>query len=637
MTDDLRSSMTLREFLATSGTLSAEDRLLIARQALVILEQNYAHLPLKAARYAVNPLQRLRLLIARLSRAGTVEAEWRFHAELLDIFGSLHDLHTRYALPQPFASAQAFLPFQIKEFVEAGTRHFVVAPTSDGSSVPGTLPAGAEVTSWNGVPIERAVDVFADRLPGANPAARHARALGFAGPPDEEFVLIQYIDLDGTAKETREPWRVRLPQPPAPAAPAPVEQSPLELELDLETAQLAWLKAMLFAPQVVDLINAGAAEVAVPGKIGVTTRFATSFEARVVPGLSPEIGYIRIRGFTPPSIEVEPGVQRPDIAGFVNEFIRLLELMPPAGVIVDIRRNPGGNAVMAELCLQTLTARRIDSEPLQLICTPLNLNICRHDNRFADWLPSMEQAVESGAVFSAGIPPTPPELLDTVPQAYIGPVVLVTDALVYSAADRFAAGFQDNGVGRVLGVDLTTGAGGANIWKHADLSKTLADVADSPYRPLPAGTDITVALRRTLRVGRNTGAPVEDFGVRSDEVHQTTRDDILQQGVDLMAHAARLLADEGPPRRFEVELDETTDVLTARFDATNVDRADLYADGRPRGSVDLAAGTASAMIPGKPDPEEVRVEGFAGDRPVAVRVFRRDQAGRLSRVTTITL
>src|SRR4029453_13629285 len=98
---------------------------------------------------------------------------------------------------------------------------------------------------------------------------------------------------------------------------------------------------------------------------------------------------------------------------------------------------------------------------------------------------------------------------------------------VYPAADRFAAGFQDNGIGPVLGVDLNTGAGGANVWKHADLIAALSNVDGSPYRPLPPGIDIPVAIRRTLRVGPNTGTPVEDFGVRSDEVHQTTRDDIL--------------------------------------------------------------------------------------------------------------
>jgi hypothetical protein len=67
----------------------------------------------------VNRLGRLRLIMATLCRGRPLEVEWRF---------------------------------RIKEFVEGaqGTCH---RPLGDGSS--GTLPAGAEVRSWNGVPIER--------------------------------------------------------------------------------------------------------------------------------------------------------------------------------------------------------------------------------------------------------------------------------------------------------------------------------------------------------------------------------------------------------------------------------------------------------------------------------------------------
>jgi Peptidase family S41 len=637
----LESSMSLREFLRADPVLSAEQRVLIARQALLMLEQNYVHLPLKSARYAVNPLQRLRLLIARLNRGGALEADWRFHAEMLDIFGSLRDLHTRYVLPQPFAGATAFLPFRIKEYVEDGARHVIVAPLGDGAST-GTLPAGVEVTSWNGVPIERAVDLFADRLPGANPAARRARALtnftvrslGFARPPDEEFVIVEYLDLDGVPQEARETWQVALPQQQANAGGSQSERA-FDLELDVETARMAWLKTVLFAPHVLDLMESGPSEVAVPGGIPVTRELAKAFEARVVPDLTPEIGHIRIRTFTPPEVE-----DKLDITGFVNEFIRLLGLMPPNGVIVDIRGNAGGSPVAAELCLQALTARRIESEPLQFINSPLNLSICRAAGPDGEdlslWQPSMEQAIESGAVYSAGVPRTPPALLAEVPQAYLGPVVLLTDARVYSAGDRFAAGFQDHEIGVLLGADATTGAGGGNVWNHAKFTEALSGTADSPYRPLPAGTDISVAIRRTLRVGRNTGAPVEDFGVEPKEIHQTTRDDILHEGVDLMAHAARLLEQTGPSRRFDVELDESANGLTARFAVKDVDRADIYTDGRPRQSVDLADGTASAAVPAAGTPAEVRVEGLAAGRPVATRIFRRDPQGRLIRLSAFT-
>jgi hypothetical protein len=632
------SSMTLREFLRTAGRLSVEERMLIARQALVILEQNYAHLPLKVARYGVNPVQRLRLLIAKLSRGGPPEAEWRFHAEMLSIFDSLRDLHTRYVLPEPFAKAAIFLPFRITEFVEQGRPRFIVAPSAEGQEPMSTLPERVELVSWNGVPIERAVDVFSDRLPGANPAARHARAvdrftvrsLGFTGPPDEEFVVIQYLDLDGNPQETREPWRVALPQDDPRADAALAEPEGFELELDLEAARVAWLRTVLFAPHVLELLDSGAPEVAVSGGISVSRELATSFEARVVPGLSPQIGHIRIRNFTPPETDIE---------GFVNEFIKLLDQMPPDGVIIDIRGNGGGSPAAAELCLQALTARRVESQPLQFISSPLNLRICSNSpapgrEDLSRWRPSMEQAVESGAVFSAGVPRTPAELLAKVPQAYFGSVVLLTDGRVYSAADRFAAQFQDHEVGVVLGVHANTGAGGANVWKHADLLASTTGLADSPYKSLPAGTDITVAIRRTLRVGSNIGAPVEDFGVEPKPVHPMTRSDVLNGGVDLFAHAAQLLSQAGPPRQFEVELDESADGLAARLKVRTVDRADVYTDGRPRESVDLAQGATSTVIPEAGTPREVRVEGFAAGRLVAVRNFRRDQQGRLVPVST---
>ena len=47
--------------------------------------------------------------------------------------------------------------------------------------------------------------------------------------------------------------------------------------------------------------------------------------------------------------------------------------------------------------------------------------------------------------------------------------ITVTDALCYSTTDLFAAGFMDHAIGPVLGVDDNTGAGGANVFSHADI------------------------------------------------------------------------------------------------------------------------------------------------------------------------
>jgi hypothetical protein len=54
----------------------------------------------------------------------------------------------------------------------------------------------------------------------------------------------------------------------------------------------------------------------------------------------------------------------------------------------------------------------------------------------------MEQALETGAVYSAPFPITPEDGANAVGQRYFGPDVLVTDARWYSATEIFSAGFR---------------------------------------------------------------------------------------------------------------------------------------------------------------------------------------------------
>jgi hypothetical protein len=55
-------------------------------------------------------------------------------------------------------------------------------------------------------------------------------------------------------------------------------------------------------------------------------------------------------------------------------------------------------------------------------------------------------------------------MCNDIGQRYYGPVVIITDARCYSTTDIFVAGFQDHAIGKVLGADANTGAGGANVW-----------------------------------------------------------------------------------------------------------------------------------------------------------------------------
>lgn len=625
----LAASSGLSEFLSTAGELTLAERRVLVEQALVLLEQNYVHLPLKVAMHAVNPVQRLRVLRARLLRQTdqTMGPEWVFHREMSRTFLSVRDLHTNYLLPAPFAGKIAYLPFQLELGHDAGgAEHYLVTKLVTGFSAPGFGP-GAEVTHWNGTPIARAVALNGLQYAGSNPAASLARGLESLTlrpliiqlPPDEEWVSVSYLGTDGTAHELREPWRVAT-NPPAMADADAVSVAATSLGLDLEGDEQSRAKKMLFAPGVVDLEQDGAtlAEPAAATGTDVPTTMPGVFRARAVSTPHGTIGHLRIFTFN-----VD------DPVAFRDEFVRLAGLLPQTGLAVDVRDNGGGHIYAGEFTLQTLTPRRITPEPTQFIGTALNTLICRRHATnptgqidLGPWSESLEQTTETGDVFSAAKPITPVDGANDIGQTYQGPALLITDARCYSATDIFTAGWADHGLGPILGVDDNTGAGGANVWTHG-LLKALMEIPEpdpgSPYEDLPQGADMRVAIRRSLRVGARSGTPVEDLGIRPDHRHLLTRDDLLADNTDLLARAAELLAPL-PEHRIAVATAPGADgSLTVQLDGTGVDRADLLVDARPRASVDIGATPVTTTVPGVRPGQRLRAEAYSAGVLVAAR------------------
>ena len=613
---NVANSVGLAEFLATAGTLTLAQRKLIVDQALILLEQNYAHLPLKVAMHAVNPVQRLRVLRARLERQtdATAEPEWQFHRELSSTFHSVRDLHTNYLLPAPFAGKIAFLPFQLERcFAEDGTEQYLVARTVAGFD---GLAAGTEVTHWNGMPIGRAVALNGAIFAGSNTAANLARGLESLTlrplviqlPPDEDWVVVTYRGATGS-EEIRVDWQVTDNLPPMTdvdsLSPAAAAQG-----VDLDSDEKARAKKLLHAPGVVQAEASGGA--VAMAEQDVPTTMSGVFRARPVITPSGTFGHLRIFTF---SVD--------DPKAFLTEFIRLAALLPQNGLIVDVRDNGGGHIFASEFLLQTMTPRRIDPEPVQFLSTPLNLRICRRHAEdptgqinLGPWFPSLDSSTETGQAFSCAHTITPVDGANAVGQTYHGPVVLITDARCYSATDIFAAGWADHELGPILGVDDNTGAGGANVWTHG-LLMTLLKIPspgdpESPYKALPGKANMRVSIRRTLRVGKLSGTPVEDLGVRPTHQHKVTRADLLQGNVDLLANAGELLAAQ-PVRRLGVAVDGTT----VSLDTVNLDRVDVYVDGRPTTSLDVTDGAHIVTLTAAGS--EVRVEGFADGQLVAAR------------------
>lgn len=189
---------------------------------------------------------------------------------------------------------------------------------------------------------------------------------------------------------------------------------------------------------------------------------------------------------------------------------------------------------------------------------------------------------------------------------------LITDALCYSTTDIFAAGFRDNAIGKILGVDENTGAGGANVWEYPLIADLMRRRGEIPPK-LPGKASFRFAVRRVTRIGKASGLPLEDLGVIPNELHEFTRDDVLKRNVDLINHAARMLA-AMPRQRLTTTLNgEAVDVR-----GENIRRVDVYLDDRPLHSRKVRSGAFRLdMAAPRRSARELRVEGFRGNDLVA--------------------
>ena len=128
-----------------------------------------------------------------------------------------------------------------------------------------------------------------------------------------------------------------------------------------------------------------------------------------------------------------------------------------------------------------------------------------------------------------------------------------------------------------------------------------------------------VAIRRSLRVGELAGTPVEDLGIVPDQRYRLTRHDVLDGNPDLLDFAGALLATM--PKR-ALSLTSALDgggTLTLQVTTQGIQRLDVYVDGRPRASADVADGASTVPVPGVAGATVLRVDGYTGGELVASR------------------
>jgi hypothetical protein len=620
---------------AEQMTISLSDMQLIVEQGLILLEMFYVHMPLKRAMHAIDPVQRLRLLKYRLEQMSKENKmdQLDFHSEMTRIFTSLRDLHTNYFLPEPYNDKIAFLPFQIEECFEDNQRKYIVSRLAAGLDHP-TFKPGSEIRYWNGVPIEREIYLNASLHAGSNNEASHSRGLDSLTirllkrelPPDEEWVIIGYRSLSGEDLELKQNWLLMPANEVHAYFPDPSTKAATSQGIDIETYMIQQTRKALFVPDVMESqkrLERGEISIAESPK-GLQTSMPTVFVARTVDTPYGSYGYIRIITF---SVD--------DDEKFIAEFIRLVKSLPQNGLILDMRHNGGGLIYASERLLQLLTPHHIKPEPAQFISTPLTYDLCRRNAPSSDidlspWLNSLKQAVEIGAAFSQSFSITPEDWCNNIGQIYYGPVLLITDALCYSATDIFAAGFQDNKIGPILGTSGNTGAGGANVWTHELLERLIRNGTgdtNSQIKSLPNNAGMRVSIRRTLRIYEREGMPLEDLGVipnaslydsKSADIHKMTKRDVLDDNFDLINHAASILA-KMPIYRISTEVNSNGDKLTVKIDTENISRVDAYIDARPLLSIDVEDNSTQFDLdkPSK-DSSFIKIEGYNDNTLVAV-------------------
>lgn len=637
----------LTTFLAKIDELTVPERQLLVDAAITMLEHVYVHLPLKRAMYAIDPVRRLQLLRQDLEALPEPSAR-SFHDAMISIFHSLRDLHTNYILPKSYQGFTAFLPFLVEECFESNPQRpqWLVTKVAAGFASSDFKP-GVRLTHWNGIPMERAVELNAQREAGSNPDARHARGLealtlrpmALTSPPDEEWVTVTFATGAGT-RELRVPWMVFEP-PASPQTGIDLNKIAVGLAhvlgVDALSEAMRRAKKTLFVPQEITKetrMTAAASDVGLMPE----TRGSAGADARPQAGTRPGTALFAA-GLDAMAIQAEPDaahtslmpdllafrrIERPggalgyiriwsfmaqDADAFVAEFSRIARMLPQNGLIIDVRGNGGGNILAGEKLLQVLTPNTIDPERLHFIGTPTTLELCSSDDGtlgLQKWVEPLKVTARAGDVYSRGFYLEEPIEYNRVGQQYQGPVVLIIDALCYSTTDIFSAQFQDHGIGPILGVHARTGAGGANVWEYT----LLEDLLPGRFKPLPKGANMRVAIRRTTRTRERAGLAVEDLGVEAEVRHFMTRQDILGDNKDLIAKAAGML-ERLPVRALEARVVAGIGPgLRLAVNARKVSWVDAYACGRPVSTADIEAGQAVLDLPEKLGNPEIELRGY---------------------------
>jgi hypothetical protein len=438
---------------ADTPVYSEYERQRIIKQVRLVLQDFYVHLQMKEAQYgydAVRALDRLEPVVADLS-------DEDFHQSLIQLITRTRDRHLAFYGRTP-NGISAVLPFHIECCWIDNRESYVVTKIRD-DYTPKHLKPGALVTHWNGTPIARQIRLCANLFDGGNEAASIARSLEFLTQrplsrfawPIESWVVLGFV-VEDKHYEERFNWEgFDVGAVPDTSS---IGRSVIGFGGDFALFQNQLVKRAEFARYTFDEpedIDAAAVSDGTPVIIGRKNNFAYGY-VTTQPGT---FAYMRLYHFNADNVD--------DIA---IDMIDVFGQLPRVGLIIDMRGNSGGYIAAGERLLQLLTPREIVPTRFQFRVTSGTSRMMAATPFFDRWKQSFDAAQLTGEPFSQGYPiEGSDEDANQLGQHYFGPIVVVTDALAFSTADMFAAGFIDHAIGKVICIDKNMAAAGGNNWR----------------------------------------------------------------------------------------------------------------------------------------------------------------------------
>jgi C-terminal processing protease CtpA/Prc len=541
---------------ACHAQLLPDQKLLDFQQLAALFAKQYAPYEWKRDALGVDLLR----LAPWLDRIRATKSDLEFYEVCAQYVASLNDVHSEFFLPSDF---QASLGFDADLYDGKPLIETIDVPTTRAAP---TMRVGDELVSVDGKTVadwlkefgkyivfgnQRSTDRNNTSLISFRIQAIYPRAAEIG---DTATVVVRHRD-SATLETYTLPWdkvglpltnigpvpsprlssarksRLRSDDDAAPIAPAPPYLKPLRA---LQNFRLPEQKSLRGFGEVAPVFQASLPANFVR-RLGRNTDFffSGSFQAS-----GRRVGYLRI-----PDMLAFDGIDAAPFAlGQFQTEIAFLQANTDA-LVVDVMRNPGGNGCYVEELLRRLIPYRFRGMGQEVRVT-------------RDWVIAFSEAVDQAQLFGAddgAISQLQAILVqlqkaykenrgrtDAIPQcgayferdpavnsagasiAYTKPILLLTDEFTTSAAEIFAAIFQDSSRGQLFGW-RTAGAGGV----------VGGAVASGFYSEGSADVTLTMLLRTNQVVSPDfpITSYIENVGVRPDvAVDYMTEANLLNRG-----------------------------------------------------------------------------------------------------------